>query len=125
MAAHNELGKAGEKAAVDYLLSKGYKIRHTNWKSAKYEIDIVAEKDNMLVVAEVKARSSNLFGNPEEFVNKAKIKRIVKAAHHYILTYKSKLDTQFDIISILKTADGKFNIEHIEDAFAARQIINF
>ena len=122
MAAHNELGKAGEKAAVDYLLSKGYKIRHTNWKSAKYELDIVAEKDNMLVVAEVKTRSSNLFGNPEEFVNKTKIKRTIKAAHHYILTHNSQLETRFDIISILKTSDGKFNIEHIEDAFVAWNI---
>jgi len=119
MAAHNELGKAGEKAAVDYLISKGYKIRHTNWKSGKYELDIVAEKDNMLVVVEVKTRSSNLFGNPEEFVNKAKIKRTVKAAHHYILMHKSQLETRFDIISILKMPDGKFNVEHIKDAFVA------
>ena len=118
MASHNELGKQGEKAAADFLLSKGYKIRHTNWKSEKYELDIVAEKDNMLVVVEVKTRSTNFFGNPEEFVSNAKMKRIINAANHYIQTYDSKLETQFDIISVLKTADGKFNIEHIEDAFA-------
>jgi putative endonuclease len=119
MAAHNELGKAGEKIAVDYLLSKGYKIRHTNWNSGRYELDIVAEKDNMLIVVEVKTRSNNLFGNPDEFVGKAKVKRTIDAAHHYILQHDLQLETRFDIVSIVKTFDGKFNIEHIEDAFVA------
>ena len=120
MAKHNELGKKGEEIAEDFLLSKGYKIRHKNWKWEKYELDIVAEKDNMLVVVEIKTRSSNFFGNPEEFVSDAKIKRTINATHHYIQLYDSKIETRFDIISILKTADGKFNIEHIEDAFMAR-----
>jgi len=122
MALHNDLGKQGEKTAEDFLLSKGYEIRHTNWKSGKYELDIVAEKDNMLAVVEVKARSSNFFGNPEEFVGKGKVKRTIDATHHYIEMYDSKLETRFDIISILKTSDGKFDVEHIEDAFAAWQI---
>ena len=121
MAKHNELGKQGEKAAEDFLLSKGYKIRHKNWKLGKYELDIVAEKDDTLVVIEVKTRSSNFFGNPEEFVGKAKIKRTIDAAHHYIEIYDSQLETRFDIVSILKNLDGKFSVEHIEDAFAAWQ----
>ena len=120
MAAHNELGKFGEKMAEDFLLSKGYKIRNKNWKSGKYELDIVAERDNILVVVEVKTRSSSLWGNPEDSVSDAKIKRTIEAAHYYIQMYDSELETQFDIISIVKTIDGKFNIEHIEDAFMAR-----
>jgi len=119
MALHNELGKQGERAAEDFLLSKGYEIHHKNWKSGKFELDIVAEKDNMLVVVEVKTRSSNFFGNPEDFVSKAKMKRTIDAAHYYIQMYDSKLETQFDIISVVKTSGGKFEIEHIEDAFAA------
>ena len=121
MAAHNELGKQGEKTATDFLLSKGYKIRHRNWKSGKYELDIVAEKDNILVVIEVKTRSTNLFGSPEEFVDKGKIKRTMNAAHHYIQIHNSQLETRFDIISVLKNPNEKCNIEHIEDAFVAWQ----
>ena len=121
MASHNELGKQGEKMAENFLLSKGYEIHHKNWKSGKFELDIVAKKDNMLVVVEVKTRSSNFFGNPEDFVSKAKMKRTIDAAHHYIQMYDSRLETQFDIISIVKISGKKFNIEHIEDAFAAWQ----
>ena len=122
MAAHNELGKTGEKYAQQYLLSKGYRIRHINWKSKNYELDIIAEKDDWLIVAEVKTRSSNFFGNPEEFVTKAKMKRIVSAANHYLRYYKIFKDTRFDIIGILKKPDGNYKIEHFEDAFMAARL---
>ena len=117
MAAHNELGKLGEKYAQEYLISKDYKIRHTNWKSRKYELDIVAEKDGFLVVAEVKTRSTDFFGRPEEFVTDAKMKRTISAAHHYVLKYNLFVDVRFDIISILTAANGDYKVEHIEDAF--------
>ena len=117
MAKHNELGKLGEEKAREYLISKGYTIRHCNWRSEKYELDIVAEKDNMLVVVEVKLRSSSFFGNPEDFITNAKIKRTVNAAHHYVHYHNVNMETCFDIISILKTTEGHYKIEHIEDAF--------
>ena len=116
MASHNELGKAGEKEATEYLTSKGYKIRHTNWRSGSFELDIVAEKDNMLIIAEVKTRSYDAFGRPEDFVNKAKIKRTVSAAHQYVCRFNVDMETRFDIISVLKSSE-KYEIVHIEDAF--------
>ena len=121
MATHNDLGKTGEKHARQYLLSKGYTILHTNWKSGNYELDIIAENDDMLVVAEVKTRSSHSFGYPEEFVTKAKMKRIINAAHQYVCSHNINKDTRFDIISMLKTPDGNYKIEHIEDAFMAAE----
>ena len=117
MAAHNELGKEGEKCAQEYLVSKGYKIRHTNWRAGHCELDIVAEKENILIVVEVKTRSNNLFGNPEEFVTNTQIKHVINAANQYVRYYKINMDTRFDIISILKTPEENYNIEHIEDAF--------
>ena len=50
MAAHNELGKQGEAAAVDFLLKNGYDILETNWVFQKAEIDIIAQKNNVLAV---------------------------------------------------------------------------
>ena len=117
MAKHNELGKWGEEKAQEYLISKGYMIRHCNWRSGKNELDIVAEKDDMLVVVEVKMRSSNFFGNPEDFISNAKMKRTINAAHHYVCYQNINMETRFDIISILKTTEGHYQIEHIEDAF--------
>ena len=54
MAEHNELGKAGENAAVAYLEEHGYLIRHRNWRKGHFELDIVAAKENELVIVEVK-----------------------------------------------------------------------
>ena len=117
MAKHNELGKFGEEKAREYLISNGYAIRHCNWRSGKNELDIVAEKDNMLVVVEVKMRSSDFFGNPEDSITNAKMKRTISAAHDYICSQDINMETRFDIISILKNAEGHYEIEHIEDAF--------
>ena len=66
MAKHNDLGKAGENAAVAYLEQKGYLIRDRNWRKGHFELDIVAAKDNELIVVEVKTRSNTLFAEPED-----------------------------------------------------------
>ena len=119
MAAHNELGKEGELRAREFLQTKGYKIRHVNWKSSgkKNELDIVAEKDGVLVVVEVKSRSSITFEHPEDAITQAKIRRIVRATHAYILAFNYLGETRFDVISALSNHKGGFDIEHIEDAF--------
>ncbi len=77
MAEHNELGKLGEELAVDFLQKNGYEILETNWVFQKAEIDIIAQKDNMLVAVEVKTRSSIDFGLPQDFVKPKKIQLLV------------------------------------------------
>jgi putative endonuclease len=118
MAAHNDLGKEGEEKAQAYLQAKGYKLRHTNWRNEKDELDIVAEKDGMLVVVEVKTRSTETFEHPKEAITNAKIRRIVNAAQAYIFTYDIQMETRFDVISVIPKGQN-FVIEHIEDAFLA------
>jgi len=117
MAKHNDLGYAGEEMAVNYLQSKGYIIRHRNWKSGRKELDIVAEKENVLVVVEVKTRSTECFLHPQEAITNAKIRHIVYTAEAYIFKYDLMMETRFDVISILPNKNGHFSIEHIEDAF--------
>ncbi len=117
MAKHNDLGCIGEEFAISYLQSKEYIIRHRNWKSGKKELDIVAEKENMLVVVEVKTRSSDCFAHPHEAVTNTKIRHIVQAAEAYIFKYDLMMETRFDIISVIPDKNGQFSIEHIEDAF--------
>ena len=117
MAEHNESGKLGEKLAKEYLINHGYKILHTNWRTARYEVDIIAEKENILVFCEVKYRSSNRFGEPEFFVSKRKQKNIIKSAMIYIEQNCWQGETRFDIISIL-TAKKTFTINHIKDAYS-------
>ena len=116
MAHHNDLGKAGEERAVIYLQQQGYEIMETNFTAHKAEIDIIARKNDWLIVVEVKTRSSIDFGSPEDFVNKKKIKLLVKAIDAYVEQSGLDLEIRFDIIAVIKEND-KFNIEHLEDAF--------
>ena len=116
MADHNILGKKGEELAKQFLLEKGYKIRHLNWRSKKTEIDIIAEKDNLLVVVEVKTRTNEYFENPKEAVTFKKQKNIIDTTEAYIEKFDVDLETRFDIISIT-FENGQEKIEHIEDAF--------
>ena len=116
MAEHNDLGNLGEKRAQDYLISKGYVLRHCNWFSGNLELDIVAEKDGWLVVVEVKTRSTDTFEHPKEAINIKKIRNIVNATHDYIFRYDWQGETRFDIISVIQHEEA-FDIQHIEDAF--------
>lgn len=116
MADHNELGKQGEVAAVAYLRENGYEILEQNFVFQKAEIDIIARKKDWLIVVEVKTRSSIEFGSPEDFVNKKKIKLLVKAIDEYVQQSGLDLEIRFDIIAVVRE-NGNFNIEHLEDAF--------
>ncbi|MFI5222508.1 MAG: YraN family protein [Bacteroidia bacterium] len=116
MAEHNETGLNGEELAATYLVQKGYDILEKNWRFQHAEIDIIAKNEDTLVIAEVKTRTSNYFGEPEEFVTRQKQKLLIKAANAYIEKNNLELETRFDIVSvILKKENPK--IFHIEDAF--------
>lgn len=116
MAEHNELGKFGEELAVAFLQQNGYEILETNWTFQKAEIDIIAQKENILAVVEVKTRSSIEFGLPQDFVKPKKIQLLVKAVNEYVISNDLDLDVRFDIVSIYKE-DKEYKLEHIEDAF--------
>lgn len=116
MAKHNELGKAGEDAAVAYLEQHGYMIRHRNWRRGSYELDIVAAKENELIVVEVKTRSNTQFAQPEDAVDLPKIKRTVRAADTYIKLFQIDAPVRFDIITAVGN-NKDFKIEHIKEAF--------
>lgn len=116
MAKHNETGKKGEAIAIEFLTNKGYAILNTNWIFEKKELDIVAEKDDFLVIVEVKTRTSDYFELPKQAVSASKIRNIVSATHEYILQYDIKKEVRFDIISIV-LYPKHHTLEHIEDAF--------
>ena len=116
MAKHFDLGKKGEELAIAFLLEKGYVILEKNYRFLKAEVDIIAQKENDLVAVEVKTRSSEVFGNPQDFVNKKKIQLLVSAIDHYVIEKDLDVNVRFDIIAILNQKSN-FTIDHIEDAF--------
>lgn len=119
MAEHNDLGKRAEELAAEFLLKNGYKILARNFRFQKAEIDIISEKDDVIIICEVKARSTDVFNLPQESVNKKKIKLLVSAADHYMKELNVNKEVRFDIISVLPDEKGSLIIEHIADAFEA------
>ena len=116
MAEHNELGKKGEQLAVDFLIENNYEIIERNYRFDKAEVDIIAQKGNILAIIEVKTRSTIDFGNPQDFVKPKQIQRLVKAVDEYVTTNNLNVEVRFDIIAIVKERKS-FNIEHLENAF--------
>lgn len=116
MARHNDLGRKGELLAQDYLRDKGYSIIDTNWRFDKDEIDIVAMDGDELVIVEVKTRSNDFYGDPEESVGYHKEKFLIRAAESYLEENDLDFETRIDIIAIILN-EKEQKIEHIEDAF--------
>lgn len=119
MAHHNDFGKKAEDLAVEYLLKNGYKILVRNFRFQKAEIDIIAEKEDIVAIIEVKARSTDAFMLPQEAVTKTKIRSIVSAANHYLEKFNKHHEVRFDIMGVLPDNKENLMIEHITDAFQA------
>ncbi|WP_452219705.1 YraN family protein [Lacinutrix salivirga] len=116
MAQHNELGEKGEQLAVDFLLKNNYQIIERNYRFQKAEVDIIAQKADVLAIIEVKTRSTKAFGNPQDFVKPKQIQRLVKAVDEYVTVNGLDVEVRFDIIAIVKE-NKQYVIEHLENAF--------
>ena len=116
MASHNDLGKQGEDAAVEYLLNKGHTIIIRNYRYQKAEVDIISNHQGLTIFTEVKTRSTDKFGYPEEAIGVKKKDLLRQAMEFYLTENNIQEETRFDIISIV-IIKGKVDIHHIEDAF--------
>jgi putative endonuclease len=117
MSKHNKIGIKGEQIAADYLLNKGYIILYRNWRSGKKEVDIIAWKDDMLAIVEIKTRSTYDIGFPEEAVNRKKQNFLKAAAEDFSTQNPQYINIRFDIISILVDGENVKEIVHFEEAF--------
>ena len=122
MADHNDFGKIAEDLAVDFLVKAKYKILSRNFRYLKAEVDIIAEFENQIIIVEVKARHTDAFLEPQEAVNKKKIKLLISAASYFIEENNIDKETRFDIISILPNKQKTLEIHHIIDAFQSFEI---
>lgn len=109
-------GREAENLAADFLTTKGYEIVERNYRYKRSEIDLIAKKGNWLVFVEVKMRSSDAFGYPEEFVDSKKVRNILDGADEYTFANNWNGNVRYDIVSI-RELSGKREILHIEDAF--------
>nr|WP_299382711.1 YraN family protein [Allomuricauda sp.] len=116
MGKHNEFGKLGEQLAIDFLLEKGYEIHATNYRFLKAEIDIVAKKDGILAIVEVKSRNKGFVEDLQNVINKKKVNLLTMAADQYVVEHGILDEVRFDLITIVKQKDD-FHLEHVKNAF--------
>ncbi len=115
-----ELGNWGEEKAARYLRRKGYRILDRNFSCRQGEIDIVAEKNDVVVFAEVKLRKNADFAEAREFVTARKQARVLAAAQLWLSVHACELQPRFDVIEVY-APEGRMTerlrIEHLENAF--------
>ena len=118
MAKTSAIGKEGEHAACDYLISKGYTVRDVNWRMGHLEIDIVAQEPaaNCLHIVEVKTRANDEHFDPMQSINRKKINNLVNAANGYIQYYNLPMYVQFDVMILIGQAPD-YEILYIPEAF--------
>ena len=110
----DELGRAGEQVAAEYLERAGLRILDRNWRCADGEIDIVAAERRVLVVCEVKTRSGTVFGTPLEAISRHKRARLRRLAVQWLAAHGVLFDeVRIDVIGLLKDRAGEFQIEHV------------
>lgn len=117
MARHNETGKKGEALAASYLQQQGFTVLHSNWRHERYEIDIIATREEILHFIEVKTRQSLSFGLPEESVTYQKIRHIVTAGVAFQCQYPSWKRVQYDVLSIVLIDGQPPEYLFIEDVY--------
>jgi putative endonuclease len=114
-----QVGNAAEQLVVEHLERAGYVIRDRNVLCRRGELDIVAEKGEVLAFVEVRMRASDLWGDPSASVSGRKQRKVVLAAHQYCQRHRlySRV-IRFDVASVVgRGRDG--HVELIEDAFDA------
>ena len=113
-----ELGRAGERAAAELIRRHGYEIVGQGFLARRGEIDLLGRRGGELVVFEVKARSSLLYGTPAEAVGRRKRRALNAAVSEYRALSGWRGPIRFGIVSLLMDpAGGVREAELLEDPF--------
>jgi putative endonuclease len=112
-------GNGAEEAAATYLERQGYAVRERNFQCREGEIDIIAERGELLCFVEVRMRSTAVWGDPSQTVSWGKQRKVVRTALRYLFKHGlSDRMVRFDVMSVVGSGAGAA-IEHIPAAFDA------
>ncbi|MBA2390940.1 MAG: YraN family protein [Geodermatophilaceae bacterium] len=118
MRAKDAIGQYGERVAARHLLQAGWTVLDRNWRCPEGELDIVATDGAVLMICEVKTRSTDAFGDPCQAVNWRKARRIRHLAACWLAANEdSWAEVRFDVISVLRQPSGAALVRHLEGAF--------
>lgn len=119
----DQLARDGENEAEVLLSRKGYGILHRNIRFPEGEIDLIVRDGKQLVFVEVKTRRKDSLGKPYEAVNAGKRKRMILLAEQFLaLCQMRDVSVRFDIVSIVWPKGQPPQIDHVQNAFQARDL---
>lgn len=121
MSKRSEVGAWGEAIAARYLAEQGYIVRDRNWRHGHGELDIVAERDDVIVFVEVRTRRSDAFGAPQESITARKRATLIATAQAYLDQHGLQdRHWQIDVIALdLRRRNILERLDHIECAIEA------
>lgn len=111
-----ETGFRGEEEAAAFLRREGYEIEARNWRSGRYELDIVARRDGCLHFVEVKTRRIDGLTAPEQAMDRRKQRALRRAAQAYLAATGWTGEVQFDLAAVDRASDGRGQVRFVEQA---------
>lgn len=112
-------GREAEELAAAFLRERGFEILDRNHATRRGEVDIVCREGEVVCFVEVRSRTSDAQGGPEETVDRRKARRVVAAATDWAVKHGGlDRDMRFDVVAITFAGAGA-RIEHFRAAFDA------
>ncbi len=109
------LGQRGETIAARHLTQRGLVLLDRNWRCEFGEIDLVLRDGEVLVICEVKTRTSTAYGSPLEAVNQAKADRLKRLAFRWLREHDCHpSDVRVDVVGVLVPPGRPVEVEHVE-----------
>lgn len=113
---HTDVGRRGEEIAREFLESRGYRVLARNEKNRFGEIDLVVRKSNVLVVVEVRTKSNERSGTPEDTINRKKKSALRKNTLSYMARIRWKGACRIDAVCVVLGGEGSvFRVTHYEN----------
>lgn len=113
-----ELGRAGEGAALEWYLARGFRLVARNWRCPLGELDLVVRRGSLVAFVEVKTRAGSGFGGGYEAVGWRKQQKLRQLAEAFVARHcRAGLDYRFDVASVMPGRSGRHDVHVFEDAF--------
>ena len=114
-----QTGRLGEEEAARFLEALGWTILGRNIRSGRREVDLIAQKDEILAFVEVKSRRGSSYGHPLDAITLAKQRDIARVARDWLRGRPLQAGTmiRFDAVSVLWSGGGAPRVAHVPDAW--------
>jgi putative endonuclease len=108
------LGAYGERVAARHLAAAGMVVLDRNWRCDEGELDLVLRDGSVLVVCEVKTRTSTAHGHPHEAISDDKLARLLRLGERWAQAHQVRPpETRVDLVAVLRPGKGPALVEHV------------